>query len=131
VPVIRLGLAVALVGLASSCGGNAGSTNADAGSDGSDARASADVGAPGSCLQIRACASACADAACVQRCIEQGSAPARAIYAQLDACTRAACAGTQEEICRCEAECVFPGACTDLQDMCSEGVDDPQCVRCF
>ena len=129
--MIRLGFALALVGLASTCAGNSSSPNADAAGDVSDARSSADVGAPGSCLQIRACASRCADAACVQGCIEQGSAPARAIYEQLDACTRAACPGAQEEICRCEAECVFPGACTDLQDMCSEGVDDPQCVRCF
>jgi hypothetical protein len=131
----RLGVAVtfvALVALTSSCARDASpTTHADAGSDGIDARGSADVGIPGSCLRLRACASLCGDEACVQRCIDQASAPARAVYEQLETCARAACPDAQDATCRCQVECVFPGACTDLQDMCSEGMDDPQCVRCF
>jgi hypothetical protein len=133
--MVRLGEAVtvvALVVLMSSCAADSGrATHSDAASDGIDAGAAADVGTPGSCLRIRACASMCGDEACVQRCIDQAGAPARAVYEQLETCARAACPDAQDATCRCQVECVFPGACTDLQDMCSEGMDDPQCVRCF
>jgi len=133
--IVRLKVVVTFVALAvltSSCAGQSSpTTQADAGSDGIDARASADVGSPGSCLRIRACASLCDDEGCVQRCIDQASDPARALYEQLETCARAACPDAQDATCRCQVECVFPGACTDLQDMCSDGMDDPQCVRCF
>jgi hypothetical protein len=132
--VIRLGLAVALWAVAASCADNSTSPSADAGtdgSDGSDGSLSPDVGTPGSCLAIRACVSGCAEPGCVQDCVERGTAAARALYGQLQDCTSAACPDAQDETCRCEAACIFPGACTGLQDMCSEGMDDPQCVRCF
>jgi hypothetical protein len=132
--VVRPGalvIVLALVALTSSCAGDSSATQVDAGSDGGEAGSSADVGAPGSCLRIRACASLCADAACRQRCIDQASPPERSLYEQLETCTRAACPDAQDATCRCEVECVFPGTCTDLQDMCSQGMDDPQCVRCF
>jgi hypothetical protein len=132
--VVRLGVMamfLALVRFTSSCAGDSSPPQVDAGGDGVDAGSSVDVGAPGSCLHIRACASLCADAACIQRCIDQGSASQRALYEQLEACTRAACPDDQDATCRCEAECIFPGVCTELQDMCSQAMDDPGCVRCF
>jgi hypothetical protein len=134
--VSRLILVAAIVTCAAACSsgatsnGNPGGDGA-AGGTGGDAGFTTDVGAPDGCLRIRACAADCADDACIQSCLAAGTSAAQALYLQLRECTRTACPDPQDETCRCEAECVFPGPCTDLQDMCSEGVDDSICVRCF
>jgi len=82
------------------------------------------------CLQLRMCVASCMDAACVDRCLELGSPAGRALFDQLQMCSKTACPDQTDRTCRCEAECIFPGPCADLQDMCADGVTDPACQMC-
>jgi hypothetical protein len=82
------------------------------------------------CLQIRMCVAACMDAACADRCVALGSPAGRALFDQLQMCSRTACPDQTDRTCRCEAECIFPGTCADLQNMCADGVTDPACQMC-
>jgi hypothetical protein len=127
-------------GQSAGTGGGSGAAGGISGqSGGTDAggpETSTDAGPPltnATCLQIRACASSCTDAPCVQRCMDMGSPAGRMLHAQLQMCSITACPD-QDRPCRCEAECIFPGPCADLEDMCTEGMidKDPYCVPgCF
>jgi hypothetical protein len=101
--------------------------------DAPDAAPSPDADLPpdASCLQVRNCVAACPDEACVQRCETRASPAARALHDQLRACSLGACPAPQDETCGCQAECIFPGACADIQDMCAEAMTDPACTKCL
>jgi hypothetical protein len=107
-------------------GGESGATSGIGGSG------TPDGGTPSNanCLQIRTCVSACMDAACVQTCMDLSSPAGRMLFEQLQTCSKMACPNQQDRTCRCEAECIFPGVCADLQDMCADGVADPACEKC-
>ncbi len=126
-------------------GGNAGEPGTgedtgvadDSGAAGDDGAGPSDGGLlddvrPGeaNCFQVRRCVAACKDDACLQACLDLGSPAGRALFDQLQTCSKTACPDQEDRTCRCEAECIFPGICAELQDMCADGAIDPACQMC-
>jgi len=84
-----------------------------------------------SCLEIRSCVQFCkADSACAMRCVAQAPATAQTRYKAAEACSRRACP-KQDMDCRCGAECIFPGECTEVVDDCTNGAEDRFCQLCL
>jgi hypothetical protein len=136
----RLVLPVLLAFACSSNGGGASDGGAPEGGGAHDAGggagatgqldSGADMGsAPSSCLDIRTCASACADATCVQACKAPGTSAAQSMFADLAACLMTACP-TGDPGCLCDSQCFTGGACADLVDSCVNGGNDPVCLPC-
>jgi hypothetical protein len=83
---------------------------------------------PTSCQTLRSCVYACrTDKACVARCIASAPAAARQQYDQANACSLQACPNQDDIDCRCNAECLGGGECTQVVDECDNSASDPFC----
>jgi hypothetical protein len=105
--------------------GGAGGTTGGTGQDGpgSQFETGGVAGAPKLCGEIRNCVVRCTNAACAQACVDQAPAAARTKYQQVTTCSKAGCAENDVN-CRCDRECLEPGACVPVVDECREGVED-------
>jgi hypothetical protein len=82
---------------------------------------------PTSCQTLRSCVYACrTDMVCVARCIASAPAAARQQYDQANTCSLQACPGGDID-CRCMAECLGGGDCTQVVDECDNAASDPFC----
>jgi hypothetical protein len=117
------------------CSGNGGTAGMDASADPMDTAAGATDAAPEvatelTCLMIRNCIYLCReDPACTQGCIDRGASAARALYAEVAACSAQACPDGDID-CRCINECFVDGACLDLLDTCTQALEEGFCTMC-
>lgn len=138
--VRRTLLPLALLGLLSSCvprkeaehpdGGD--KTSSDGPAAAVDRHAAVDFPpAPKTCGELRSCIYACGDsAACLSHCMTTAPAAAVKVNATVDACSKQACP-QGDVLCRCDAECFFPGPCVDALGQCTEGASDQFCdIQC-
>jgi hypothetical protein len=100
-------------------------TTADVG-NGVDAQAQ-----PTTCASLRNCITRCAaDAACQKKCSDTATAPAKAAYATVTTCSTSGC-DFNDELCRCQRECMGDGACVNEVDECRSFDNDLFCeVNC-
>ena len=118
-------------------GGGGGGASGAAGDNGSalgGAGAAVDASTtitPKSCGTLRECISKCTtDAACKQHCRDTAPAEAKTAYALVETCSLKSCPDG-DEVCRCQAECIGGGECTDVVDTCRALDDDTFCdVTC-
>jgi hypothetical protein len=113
-------------GSAGAGGGGGGGTGGSGGGQdgpGSQFETGNVTGAPQLCGEIRNCVTRCNTPACAQGCVDQAPAAARTRYQAVTTCSKGGCAETDIN-CRCELECLEPGACVPVVDECREGVED-------
>ena len=107
-------------------GGRAGRPAAPAGARtarAASSRPATSTGAPQLCGEVRNCVTRCNTPACAQACVDQAPAAARTKYQAVTTCSKGGCAETDIN-CRCDRECLEPGACVPVVDECREGVED-------
>jgi hypothetical protein len=117
-------------------GATDGATTPTPGKDG--APTTADVGsgvdtqpASTTCAGLRNCVTRCAaDTTCQQKCSDAATAAAKAAYATVTTCSKSGC-DFNDELCRCQRECMGDGACVNEVDECRSFDNDLFCeVNC-
>jgi hypothetical protein len=81
------------------------------------------AGPPKLCGEIRNCIVKCTTPACAQACFDQAPAAARTKFQAVTTCSKMGCA-EDDKNCRCDRECLEPGACVPVVDECREGVEE-------
>lgn len=104
-------------------GGTTGGTGGGQDGPGSQFETGNVTGVPQLCGEVRNCVTRCNTPACAQACVDQAPAAARTKYQAVTTCSKGGCAETDIN-CRCELECLEPGACVPVVDECREGVED-------